>query len=53
MGKGDELIIQSVKYKSDEIIIAADILRRPFLSPYIGPSDADDYNTRHEPGELK
>lgn len=35
MRKEDELIIQSVLYKSDEILIHADILRRPFLSPYI------------------
>lgn len=37
MRADDELIIQSVKYKSDEILIAADILRRPFLSPYKDP----------------
>ena len=37
MRKEDELIVQSVLYKSDELHICADILRRPFLSPYISP----------------
>lgn len=35
MRSNDELIIQSVKYKSNELHIAADILRRPFLSQYL------------------
>ena len=40
----DSLIVQSVKYQSDELHIVADILRRPYLSPYIAPQ-------RFEPGE--
>ena len=40
----DELIIQSVVYRSDELHISADILRRPFLSPYLE-------GTRFEPHE--
>ena len=35
MRPDDTLIIQSVKYQSDELHIVADILRRPFLSPYV------------------
>lgn len=34
----DNLLVQSVIYKSNELHIAADILRRPFLSPYIPPA---------------
>jgi len=37
MRADDELIVQSVTYKSDELLIHADILRRPFLSPYTAP----------------
>ena len=34
----DNLLVQSVIYKSNELHIAADILRNPFLSPYISPA---------------
>ena len=38
----DELIIQHAMYRSGHIHIEADILRRPFLSPYIE-------SPRHDP----
>lgn len=33
----DELIIQHVMYRSGQLHIGADILRKPFLSPYTDP----------------
>lgn len=35
MRPDDTLIFQKVIYERDEILIHADILRRPFLSPYV------------------
>lgn len=47
MRKEDELIVKRVEYKSEfrELQLDIDILRRPFLSPYIAPQ-------RFEPNEF-
>ena len=63
MRPDDTLIFQKVVYERDEILIHADILRKPFLSPYVDgqrfePNDffeqnfkrlVDDDNNRHPP----
>ena len=40
MRKEDSLIIRKIEYHSSfrEVFIDADILRRPFMSPYVEPS---------------
>lgn len=45
MRKEDALIFTKVMYEHDEILINADILRRPFLSPYVE-------GTRFEPNDF-
>lgn len=49
----DELVIQHVLYKSGHLHIGADILRKPYLSPYIDSPRYEPHVTAHDEGFFK